>query len=695
MDTSEFRDVFAAEARDYLQSLNDDLLALETTPDNPKILDEMFRAAHSLKGMSGTMGFEALADFTHQMESVLDLLRTGEIVANKEIINVLFTAIDYLELLLEKTLLGEDVTAVNEIASTLEEIIVNKERFMSTSEQSSDLTSEQTDDKISGLVILDPFDRETVEQGYAQGYDAFEIRIRLRPKTLLKSVRVYTIFQALESMSTIIKCKPSAQDLEEERFDLEFSLVVLTQEKCDTLVSIIENVSEVDNVQALAIDRLSPTMDTEGTAGNVDAKTATLQPISKANANANSELQSEEPPKELPIATPVQNRGVFADKFVRVETDRLDKLINLVGELVISRTQVLEMGKSIEQAESKSTIVQLDRITTDLQYAAMKLRMVPIKQVFDRFSRMVRDLAQATNKEIQLEMKGENTELDRSLVNQIGDPLVHLLRNSIDHGIEQKDVRLAKGKTAQGHIRIEARHEGSHVLVEVSDDGQGVNVEKVRAKAVKRGLISANSTAELTMKDAISLIFEPGFSTSDQVTDVSGRGVGMDAVKASVEMLSGSVEMESSADRGSMVIIKLPLTLAIIKALLVVTHQQTYAIPISSVRENLLVSPEQIKSVNQKKVIVLRNEVLPLLDLAEILGFSRSQVSETLSVIIVESHGEKVGLIVEDLLGQQEIVIKSLSDLLGDIPGIAGATVLGNGQVALILDNSTLIQKEE
>ena len=590
MDASEFLDVFAAEARDYLQALSQDLLALENNPDDRSILDEMFRAAHSLKGMSGTMGFNELADFTHQMESVLDLLRTGEIQANQQITNVLFESLDNLEILLNKTLLEEDIDDISHMVKPLEDILNAKDQFAAKSAPKADSALESNQEPVavsSGLTItLDDAIKETVKQGFNQGFNAYEVQVKLRQKTLLKSVRVFTIFNALEEYGTIIKSQPPAQDLEEERFGLEFTVVYLTTEDLESIQKLVEGISEVESVVVKEIKLNGRTKVTEVKPVKAETKT---QKIAQPKKNDTS----------------VVNKGVFADRFVRVATDRLDNLINLVGELVISRTQVLEIGQTINHNEAKSTFEQLDRITTDLQYAAMKLRMVPVKQVFDRFPRMVRDLAQASNKSIQLEIYGEDTELDRSLVNQIADPLVHLIRNSIDHGIETKEVREALGKPAQGLIRLEARHEGSHVIIEVADDGQGINVEKIKEKAINKGLLPENFTGELSTAEAIELLFKPGFSTSEKITDISGRGVGMDAVKTAVEALSGQVIMTSTPGKGSSIVIKLPLTLAIIKALLVRTHGQIYAIPIQAVRENLLITKDQLKRLIEKKSLCL------------------------------------------------------------------------------------------
>jgi two-component system chemotaxis sensor kinase CheA len=663
MDISAFKDVFAAEARDYLQALNNDLLDFEKDPANKAILDEMFRAAHSLKGMAGTMGFDELAEFTHEMESVLDLLRLNELRVDTHVINVLFQAVDTLEVLLEQTISDEPIGSFSNELAALRALISRRSAIEEESATEPEVVS----------VDLDEFSRETVKQGIEQGFNAYEIIVSLRPKTLLKSVRVYTVFQALEAVGTIIQTNPSIQDLEEEQFDLEFGIIILTKESPSEIRSIIEGISEIDGVSVAPV-RL-------GNGEEIIGIAEEPEPVA----------ESDEAAAAVETKT-VPSRHHRSEALVRVETERLDKLINLVGELVISRTQVMEIADVGENSEQKNVLLQLDRVTTELQYAAMSLRMVPLKQVFDRFPRMVRDFAQSSGKRINLEIFGEMTELDRSIVNQIADPLVHLIRNSIDHGLEPEEERIAKGKPAAGTIRLGARHEGSHILIEISDDGMGLDVERIRSKAIETGLL-ADGTEELSMAEAVEFLFSPGFSTAQEVTDLSGRGVGLDAVRSTVESLSGTIEMQSEPGQSLTTTIKLPLTLAIIKALLVVADGEILAVPLQAVRENIQVMRSETKTIQQHNVIMLRNEVLPLFDLAECLGFTPYVGSDLLQVIILDIRGEKVGFIVEDLIGQQEIVIKSLSGVVKDIPGITGATVLGNGNVALILDNSTLLDR--
>jgi two-component system chemotaxis sensor kinase CheA len=665
MDISSFREVFAAEARDYLQSLNEDLLSFEKNPGDKDTVDDMFRAAHSLKGMAGTMGFDVLAEFTHEMESVLDLVRNHELQPSSEVINALFGAVDTLEVLLEQTIGDVPITPVKDQIAMLEALTQNP----------SQATAEGSPGSKNAPVLvveLDEFNRETIKQGVAQGHFAFVVQVTLRPNTILKSVRVYTVFQAIEQVATVIHSNPSVQELEDEKFDDRFILTILTKESREHIREIVDNIPEIEAVE---VDSLPG-----------DEQELMQDEVTFVQEQVAATAQLAQTPARPEVSAPAA-RQHRPEALVRVETERLDKLINLVGELVTSRTQVIEMAKG---NDTIGALDQLDRVTTELQYAAMSLRMVAIKQVFDRFPRMVRDLAQASGKDINLRIFGEMTELDRSIVNQIGDPLVHLIRNSIDHGLESKPDRIGKGKSETGTITLGARHEGSHILIEIGDDGQGLNLERIRAKAIERGLIGPQH-GELSVSEAGELLFSPGFSTAQTVTDLSGRGVGLDAVRSVVHSLSGTIEIESDPGRFMRTIIKLPLTLAIIKALLVVADGETLAIPIQAVRENIQVERDQIKTVQQHDVIMLRDEVLPLYDLAECLGFSRLRIDGPLPVIVVEIRGQKVGFVVEDLIGQQEIVIKSIRGTLSDIRGIAGATVLGNGTIALIIDNSTLI----
>lgn len=665
MDTGEYRDLFLAEAREYLQGLNIALLELESDPANKEVLQEMFRAAHSLKGMSATMGYQLLANLTHQMENVLDFLRQGTLRANRDVANILFESLDLLELLLGR--LDEPSACLEQVEKVVGKLHAVCEGSMEDAELAENKADENT-------LLLDEFEKEMLRAGCAGGERARHLEVVLDASCLLKSVRAYMVFKLLEKFGYLVKAVPGTQELEDEQFEDRFQLVILTQVADETIRAELLQIAEVANV----LVRDVPEMDLPS-AGLETVATRKVEPAAEA-AMVQDEANGER-----------RNIRRSTEKTIRVETDKLDKLINLVGELVVNRTRVVELGRIDVAAELVSAVEQLDRITTDLQSAVMKLRMVPIKQVFDRFPRMVRDLSQEKGKKVNLEVRGEETELDRSIVNQIGDPLVHLLRNSVDHGIEAPGERVQSGKPEEGTIILEARHEGSYVLIRVSDDGRGIATEEMRQKAVQKGLLSSAEAQRISDEEALRLIFKNGFSTAEQVTDISGRGVGMDAVKTVIESMNGSVEIKTSQGEGTRFYVRLPLTLAIIKALLVEVAGEIYAIPIESIRENLYVAPQDIKTIQGEKVINVRNEVLPLIYLGEMLGMKAGSSEEILSVVVVEAADRKTALVVDVLLGQQEIVIKSLSRAVEGIRGVAGATVLGNGRVALILDVSSLI----
>ena len=664
MDTSEYRDLFLAEAQEYLQGLNSALLELEHNPSDRETVQEMFRAAHSLKGMSATMGYQLLANLTHQMENVLDLLRQGTLQADRNVANLLFESLDLLETLLER---------LDEPDSCIEQVDRLVTKLGGACDGNLETEEEPIPKQQAFTLNLDEFEKELIRAGCAGGDRARHLEVELDASCLLKSVRAYMVFKALEKYGHVIKAMPSVQELEEEQFDSTFHVVLLTKASDETVKAELLQIAEVAGIKLQDVQEDVSVPSDAGIVQQAQVVTTAGNDEGKENSESRKNIKR------------------TAEKTIRVETDKLDKLINLVGELVVNRTRVVELGKVDVMAELASAVEQLDRITTDLQSSVMKLRMVPIKQVFDRFPRMVRDLSQEKGKKVNLVIFGEETELDRSIVNQIGDPLVHLLRNSVDHGIEPPGERVSIGKPEEGTVRLEARHEGSYVLIRVSDDGRGMDAERMRQKAVQKGLISSAEAQRMSDEDAIRLIFKNGFSTADQVTDISGRGVGMDAVKTVIESMNGNVDVKTDPGKGTRFYVRLPLTLAIIKALLVEVAGEIYAIPIETIRENLYVAPEDIKTVQGEEVINLRNEVLPLIHLDKVLGMKSKYTDEVLSVVVVEAGDRKTGLVVDVLLGQQEIVIKSLSKAVEGIQGVAGATVLGNGRVALILDISNLI----
>ncbi len=667
MDPNEYRDLFLAEAREYLQGLNTALLDLEHDPSSQETLQEMFRSAHSLKGMSATMGYQSLANLTHQMENVLDVLRQDGMQIHAHIANLLFESLDLLDTMLER--LDEPDAFSVQVEQLVSRLRVACEEMPS---ENCDISNEKESSAVDHSFELDEFEKEMIREATTRGERVRVIKVVLDSACLLKSVRAYMVLKALEKHGHLVRTIPTVQELEEEHFDDSFSLVFLTGTSDEALKAELKEITEVADVLITDLPQKQTTVAAVPVAANV---------VSVVTQEESGEKPGAE--RKTPKRT--------AEKTIRVETDKLDKLINLVGELVVNRTRVVELGKNSAVSDLGNAVEHLDRITTDLQSAVMKLRMVPIKQVFDRFPRMVRDLSQEKGKKVNLELHGEDTELDRSIVNQIGDPLVHLIRNSLDHGVEPPSERVAVGKPETATVSLDARHEGSYVLIKVSDDGRGINPDILRKKAVDKGLVSAAEAQRLSDDEALRLVFRNGFSTAEQVTDISGRGVGMDAVKTVIESMNGSVELKTSLGVGTSFYVKLPLTLAIIKALLVQVSQEIYAIPIEAIRENLYVTPNEIKTIQGEKVINLRNEVLPLIYLDEVLGTGSLDRDETLSVVVVEVADRKLGFVVDVLLGQQEIVIKSLSKVVEDIRGVAGATVLGSGRVALILDVAGLM----
>ena len=704
----EYRDLFLAEANDYLQSLNRCLLEMEKTPKGEQ-LTEMFRAAHSLKGMAGTMGDDLISGLTHEMESLLDQLRSGEAAVDKDFTNLLFDAVDLVQLLVDNLESQDNFSAE---VKALEKKLQDWGKQGQIHEHLPPVRDEQSagdggagGKRIAWEDLINEFEKEMLKDAFSRGEKVYQIYICLRRGSLLKSVRAFMVLKNTEKQGEVIKTLPSIPDLEEETFDREFFLLLIGKPDIASLTQSLENISEVEKVEITKVQmNIEPKFEEATLQGDFPTDRANMQKrptnmeevASLKGASSPSVLENSNVVPEMDISQVIKRARTAsnrtAEKTIRVETAKLDNLVNLVGELIINRTRVIELGKKIEDELLEDSLEQLERITAELQSAVMTLRMVPIKQVFDRFPRMVRDLSVEKQKEIELIISGEETELDRTLVNQVGDPLVHLLRNAIDHGLEDREERVKKGKDPVGKIYLEAHHEGSHVVVSVEDDGRGIDPAIIKDKALEKNIISPEEADKIGREEALRLIFRSGFSTSREVTDISGRGVGMDVVKASIEAINGTVEVKSEPGRGCKFVLRLPLTLAIIRTLMVESSKEVYAVPIEAVRENLYIEPQDIKTIQGGKVITLREEVLPLYSLKEILGMGKFEEQDIYPVVVVQAGDKKAGFIVDELLGQQEVVIKSLSKFVNDIKGIAGATVLGDGRVTLILDVAGLLE---
>jgi len=684
MDVNQYLGLFLEEAREHLQTLNRCVLDLEHDPGNLQILDEIFRSAHTIKGMSATMGYAAIAELTHEMENVLDLLRKGTLKAHAGIIDTLFQCVDRLEQLVEEVVSGQSGGV--EVAALSAKLAALAKGELEPVVVSETVVPAVAEDNVKTDIALNETEEQLVNSALAQGMQVFQLKIGIREGTLLKSVRAYMAMKALDELGDVIKTDPLVEDLEKDNFGQEFSVVLVTETAADKVRETILSIAEIETVIAI------PCASTE-------ARVNRPQIAEKTSVTAITETISEpareaakDAPKEAKAVDPAAAKAK-GRALLRVDAEKLDSLLNLVGELVINKTRLQQIGLSNQLQELSEAIEQMDRVTTDLQGVVMKLRMVPVGQVFNRFPRMVRDLSHSLGKEINLIIQGEETELDRTVIDEIGDPLVHLLRNSIDHGIEKPADRTAAGKNPVGEIRLIARHEGNHVLLLVSDDGKGLKAEAIKQKALEKGLVSKAELDAMDPSDVMRLIFMSGFSTAETVTDVSGRGVGMDVVRTKIEALGGTLELDSTPGQGTRVRIRLPLTLAIIQALLIQVQAETYAIPLGSIDSTINIVPADIRTIQQQEVILLRGQIIPLVRLGRRLGIEQSNdfgEEQELYVVIVQSGDNKIGLLVDSLVGQQEIVIKSLGTILTGIKQIAGATILGDGQVVLILDVNAL-----
>lgn len=683
MEVNQYMGMFLEESREHLQTLNRCLLDLENDPRNLSLLDEIFRSAHTIKGMSATMGFTAIAELTHEMENVLDLLRKEQLKASPTIIDTLFKCLDTLEQSVESIAANtEAVVDIKPLVSTLTKLAAGQEPEPPAAPAATVGAPAPAAAKTAAVEFNDT-ETGVIKAAGRQGLRVYEVQVTLREGCLLKSARAYMVMNALDNLGDVIKSVPPAEDLEKENFDHTFTAVVVCDADAEKIQQTLLAISEVDVVEACLLDTPETAPEAEITP---DAATAAAdKPAAKTKAEA-------APAADAAAAT---DKKLKSGQSVRVDIDKLDTLLNLVGELVINKTRLEQIGLSHRLTDLTETIEQMDRVTTDLQAVVMKVRMVPVGQVFNRFPRMVRDLSRDLSKEVNLIIQGEETELDRTVIDEIGDPLVHLLRNAIDHGIESPGERQARGKGPVGEIRLIARHEGNNVIIMVEDDGAGVNPEVVKQKAVEKGIITQGEADKMDTAEAVRLLFVPGFSTARVVTDVSGRGVGMDAVKTKIESLGGMVDIETKVNEGSKFKIRLPLTLAIIQALLVKVCEEIYAIPLGSIDSTINITQGDIKTIQNQEVILLRGQIIPIVRLGKVLGVPahESGGQEELYVVIVHMGDQKAGVIVDTLIGQQEIVIKSLGKLLAGIKVLAGATILGDGKVALILDVGSLTQQ--
>ena len=688
MDTSQYMSMFLEESLDNLQTLNESLLELEQNPEDVDKVNEIFRVAHTIKGMAATMGFNDLAELTHKMEDVLSEFREGELRVTQDVVTVLFDCLDTLEKMVDLVQEGSDEKV--DIESIMAKLAYIKENGNKNQQGNVIEESNSAELKIShndsiGL-DLNEYDISVIKQAHEKGFNAVEIKVTLSENTLLKSARAFLIVKDLEDHGEILKSVPSTQDIENEEFDLELKFVLITKNTVDEILSIVNGISEVVKVEASAIEiEETETVEVEKVQ-EVKPKEVEEEVEEKAEEAKKIEKVAEAPRKAAAKKPQPKKEVKKAHQSVRVDLERIDNLMNMVSELVIYRTRLEQIVTTHKSQELNETLEQVGRTTSDLQDLVMKIRMLPLDTVFNRFPRMIRDVSVELNKEINFIIEGADTELDRTVIDEIGEPLIHLLRNAADHGIESKEERIAAGKSPVGTIKLVAYQEGTKALIKVIDDGSGINVEKVRAKAEQKGI----NTEGLSESDIKNLIFAQGFSTNEVVTDLSGRGVGMDVVKTKISALGGTVDVISEEGKGSTFIIKLPLTLQIIQALLVKVGEETLAISLGFIDRVIDYKEENIKKSNGKEVIVYREDVIPLVRLNESLDIESSKTDKKF-VIIVNVGDKTIGLLVDALCGQQEIVIKPLGKTLKGLDQYIGATILGNGLVTLILDIGALL----
>lgn len=671
MDVSQYMGMFLEESMENLQTLNEALLDLEQNPKNKDKLNEIFRVAHTIKGMAATMGFSDIAELTHKMEDVLSEFREGKLEVTSNVVTILFECLDTLERMVSNIEQGSDETIdITEVMRNLESV-ANEENIIVETEGDAKAEPAENNEETTNTV-LNEYDISVLKQGKENGFNGIDIKITLRKDTLLKSARAFLIVQELETQGEIIKSYPSTEDIENEQFDTELYFVLVTVKSKEEIEEMVKNISEVENVVTKYIELKE----------NINK----IKEIPKPKEIEKKNIVTNESSKPVKNITKKEKNSKRVPQSVRVDLERIDKLMNMVSELVIYRTRLEQIVIDNKSQELVETIEQVERTTSDLQDLVMKIRMLPLEVVFNRFPRLIRDISVDLKKEINFIIEGSETELDRTVIDEIGEPLIHLLRNAADHGIESREKRIAAGKDPVGTIKLVAYQEGTKALIKVEDDGAGINLAKVKAKAEKMGI----NTEGLSDNDIRNLIFNQGFSTNTEVTDISGRGVGMDVVKTKISALGGTVDVVSEEGKGSSFIIKLPLTLQIIQALLVKVGSETFAISLGYIDKVIDYKEDRIKKTNGEEVIVYRDTIIPLIRLNERLGINKDDNKKKF-VIIVKVGDKVVGLLVDSLLGQQEIVIKPLGDTLKSLKEYIGATILGNGLVTLILDVAALI----
>ena len=716
MDVSQYLDIFLDESREHLQNLNTNVLALEQDSENMDTINEIFRTAHTLKGMAGTMGYKRMQNLTHDMENVFSEVRDGNIKVTSSMVDTLFQCLDALE---------EYVTTIQETSDEGDndnQPIINalnacldakggeapKEEAPKKSKKggkkAKEAAPEEKAEKAASevpAIQLNEDEQKAVEDAMLANKKLYSVLVKVQENCLLKAARAFLVFKAIEEFGEVVAANPSTQDIEDENFEFEFKVLIAADGELDPIIAAIKSVSEIADAFGGIFEGGSvESGETDENAAPEAAAPAEKEQEAKketheAKTTEVAKTESAAPAKSGGNAPAKKAAGKPAvNRTVRVDIEKLDSLMNLVSELIIAKNSLVSSATSLGNNNSQLNdhIEYLESVTTNLHESVMKVRMVPIESVVTKFPRMIRDLSKKLNKPIELYMTGEETELDRTVVDEIGDPLMHLLRNSADHGIESPEERASRGKPEVGSIYLDAYQDGNNVVIEVKDDGNGIDVDAVRRKAVERGVLTEDQAAAADDNEIINLLFMPSFSTAKQVTDVSGRGVGLDVVKSKIESLSGEVDVKTKLGEGSTFSIRLPLTLAIIQALMVVVGNEKYAMALGGIQTIEDINPSDIKTVQGNEVINLRGNVFPLIRLDQVVGVDSTRAEDENMVVVIARKGDKLaGFVVDELIGQQEIVIKSMGKYINKCKFISGATILGDGEIALIIDANALI----
>ena len=685
-ENSEYKDMFIEESREHLNTISQALLDFEKDPKDKDAMNKIFRAAHTIKGMSATMNYDTIQKLSHKTEDTLDLIRDNKIEVDTEIIDLIFKCFDGIEEMVE------DIASSDMTEFDIEGLIGDLEKHLDGPEtgkktKKSDAKKGKTNNLAE--ITLDKKTEKKIIKEIEGGKYAYKLYITLEEACMMKSIRSFLLLKKLSDDGTILYSTPDRKSIEDGKFDEGFEIYYASNEENEAIVQLIGSVAEIDTKIVSNIEyednklNIKPSAAEEKPEVKKEEQAPTADETDTKTPEKTTEKKEEKKPKTAKAST----------QSIRIGMDQLDIFMNLIGELVISKGRLAQIATDHNLSDLSETVGTFDRLTTELQDKITTIRMIPMKHVFDRFPRMVRDLAKSNGKNINLVIEGGDIELDRTILDEIGDPIVHLLRNSIDHGVEPPEIRIEKGKPEQGKVELIAERMRDHVLITVKDDGKGIDPEVMKKAAVRKNLKTQEEVDKLDEKEALALLWLPGLSSAEKITNVSGRGVGMDVVKSTIEKLNGAVELSSEIGVGSTFSLRLPLTMAIFKSLFVGIGKETYAIPISNVSEIISLKKEDITTVNRQATIVLRENVLPLVKLGDIFDLKQNneEIKTTLNVVIVQKENRQIGLLVDQLIGEQEITIKNIGSAMEKTKGIAGVTIMGDGHVVFVVDINTLI----